>query len=138
MQNDAILTTASLAARLIRVFEGCKLVAYWDRTGKTWTVGFGHTLTAHEGMRITQAQADEFLVSDCAPLLDLVTGLPLLKAAVLVSFGYNCGIGALRRVMSGEIQLQQYGRTSGGVELPGLAARRDLEAALIESATLGT
>jgi lysozyme len=112
--------------------------AYWDKTGKVWTIGFGHTRTAREGMVITQQQADALFAADCVPLLQLVAERPVIQAAALVSFGYNCGAGALRELLAGEIYLPQYGRRSGGVELAGLAARRDLEAALIQASKVGT
>ena len=126
------MTIAILAARLIKVFEGCKLSAYWDATGRVWTIGFGHTKTAVRGMKITQQQAEELFQSDAAPLLAIVVDKPILEAAALVSFGYNCGIGALHRLLAGEISIDTYGTTSGGVTLPGLVSRRQLEAALIE------
>ena len=125
------MTTAELSTRLIQSFEGCKLTAYWDKTGKIWTIGFGHTKTAKAGMVITQLQADELFVQDCFQLLATVSDKPIFEAAALVSFGYNCGLSALHRLLAGEISLFSYGRTSGGVALSGLAARRDLESALI-------
>lgn len=126
------MTVTKLAARLIRVFEGCKLTAYWDKTGKVWTIGYGHTKTAKQGMKITHDEAVRLLEQDMAILLRMVAGKPPLEAAALVSFGYNCGAGALRRLLDGEISIEKYGRTSGGVELPGLVARRELEAALVD------
>ena len=83
------MTTAELSARLIQSFEGCKLTAYWDKTGKIWTIGFGHTKTAKAGMVITQLQADELFVQDCFQLLATVSDKPIFEAAALVSFGYN-------------------------------------------------
>jgi GH24 family phage-related lysozyme (muramidase) len=82
-------------------------------------------------MVITRAQADERFAADIAPLLPLVAGRPVVEAAALVSFGYNCGEGALKRLLAGQIDFK-YGRTSGGVELPGLVARRALEEMLVE------
>ena len=83
-------------------------------------------------------------MDDSAPLIALVKDRPLVEAAALVSFGYNCGIGALKRVLAGEIEIAHeefcvrdsrapYGEMSGGVRLAGLYARRQLEAALIEA-----
>lgn len=125
------MTVATLATRLIQTFEGIRLIAYWDRTGHVWTIGYGHTKDVTGSMIITQAQADAFLIEDCAPLLLMVAGRPTLEAAALVSFGFNCGAGALANVLSGRIVLENYGLTSHGVRLPGLVARRALEAALI-------
>lgn len=136
------MTIALLAAKLIQVFEGCKLKAYWDPTGKVWTIGFGHTKKVTCGDTITFEQAVELFAQDAAPLIALVQDRLLVEAAALVSFGYNCGIGALQRVLSGDIRVVgeqfvangvPYGEVSGGVHLPGLATRRGLEAALVEA-----
>ena len=136
------MTIALLATKLIQSFEGCKLTAYWDNTGKVWTIGFGHTKKVTCGDAITFDQAVVLLEQDAAPLIALVQDRPLVEAAALVSFGYNCGIGALERVLSGDIQVVgeqfmadgvSYGEVSGGAHLPGLAARRGLEASLVEA-----
>jgi lysozyme len=135
------MTIAQLAAKLIQTFEGCKLTAYWDPNGKVWTIGFGHTKVVTRGDVITLEKAVELLAEDSAPLITLVQDRPLLEAASLVSFGYNCGIGALKRVLNGEITVDHeefmagpnaYGESAGGTKLPGLVSRRQLEAALIE------
>ena len=136
------MTIALLAAKLIQSFEGCKLTAYWDKTGKVWTIGFGHTKKVTNGDTITFDQAVALFEQDSALLIALVQDRPLVEAAALVSFGYNCGIGALQRVLGGSIHIEHeefmageipYGETSGGVRLPGLYSRRQLEAALVES-----
>lgn len=136
------MTLPLLAAKLIQSFEGCKLMAYWDPTGQTWTIGFGHTKNVISYDKITLEEAVRFFEQDSAPLIALVKDRPLIEAAALVSFGYNCGIGALKRVLSGSIHIDHeefmagdssYGDTSRGVRLAGLFARRQLEAALIES-----
>jgi GH24 family phage-related lysozyme (muramidase) len=136
------MTVATLAAALIRSFEGCKLAAYWDATGKKWTIGFGHTLNVKQHDTCTMEQAAEWLAQDCAPLFQDVAGLSLIEAAALVSFGYNCGQLPLHWIEIGEITISDerfwfgdkpYGETSGGQHLPGLEARRHLEASLIEA-----
>ncbi|MBO7695433.1 MAG: lysozyme [Methanobrevibacter sp.] len=48
---------------LIKKFEGCKLTAYQDVVG-VWTIGYGHISGVKKGMKITQAQADEYLKKD--------------------------------------------------------------------------
>lgn len=152
------MTTAMLAAKLIQVFEGCRLVAYQDPTG-TWTIGFGHTLGVVAGMTCTQAQADAWFIADSAPLLSLVSNKSPLEGAALVSFGYNCGMWSLANYLSGKIRVTNqprlgadpgspvdyyfidvlnglpFGERSKGVVLPGLQSRRALEAALIATAT---
>lgn len=138
------MTIALLASKLIQFAEGCRLRAYFDRTGKCWSIGYGSCYGVTPGMEITLAEAVERWHVDSAPLIELVKHLPLVEAAMLVSFGYNCGIVALKRVLSGEIEVTHeefmvkdrrapYGEMSGGVKLAGLYARRQLEAALIEA-----
>ena len=51
--------------KLIKQFEGCRLIAYQCSAG-VWTIGYGHTAGVHKGMKITQAQADEYLKQDVA------------------------------------------------------------------------
>jgi lysozyme len=141
------VTIALLAAKLIQSFEGCKLTAYWDPTGKVWTIGFGHTKKVTNGDTITFDQAVALFEQDSAPLIALVQDRPLVEAAALVSFGYNCGIGALMSVIAGRIKIEDehfigqggapYGEVSGGVPLPGLRSRRQLEAALVEASRGG-
>ena len=85
-----MMSTASLAAALIRVFEGCRLEAYED-SGGVWTIGFGHTFGVKQGMTCTPDEADAWLSEDAKPLLDATATLPGIAAAAYVSFGYNCG-----------------------------------------------
>lgn len=49
---------------LIKQFEGLKLIAYKPFPNDKWTIGYGHTQGVHAGMRITQKQANEFLMLD--------------------------------------------------------------------------
>ena len=50
---------------LIKQFEGWRLAAYQCSAG-AWTIGYGHTAGVHKGMKLTQAQADEYLKQDIA------------------------------------------------------------------------
>lgn len=134
-------SVAEVAARIIQLAEGCKLKAYWDVTGKVWTIGFGHTgPDVHQGLEITYERAVELLGQDTAALIERVKDRPVLEAGAMVSFGYNLGAHALKRLLTNSIQTgrdgfmadgQRYGAKSGGVELAGLVARRRLEAMLI-------
>lgn len=134
------MTAAQIAACIQRLAEGCHLVAYWDPNGKVWTIGYGHTAGVVEGQTCTVEQAEAWLEEDNAALVAMVAGLPLFQAAALLDFGFNCGSGALHRVLTGDITVTEdgfltsdgslYGRVSGGVVLGGLDARRKLEAAL--------
>jgi lysozyme len=142
------LTIALLAAKLIQVFEGCKLKAYWDKTGKVWTIGFGHTLGVKQGDVCTPGQAAMWLEEDSADLIKLVKDRPLVEAAALVSFGYNLGKLPLTRVLVNDIIIKDsrfwadsspegpmvpFGESSGGMHLLGLERRRALEGALVEA-----
>lgn len=126
-----------LATPLLHVFEGLRLKAYRD-SGGVLTVGFGHTgpvdgqpLT--EATTITIEKAYELFEADAAPLLKIVDGLPLTAAAAYVSFGYNCGAGALRRVLAGQAKHGDFIHDRRGNVSPGLVSRRALEAALIQA-----
>lgn len=137
------MTPVKLAGTIIRVCEGCKLEAYWDKTGKVWTIGFGTTLDVKEGDKINLSDAYFFLERDSTVLVKMLekTTYSNVAKAALISFGYNCGAGALARVIGGDITAEEdgfytkegvpYGKTSGGKPLVGLDARRKLECALI-------
>jgi lysozyme len=125
------MTAIDLATRLIRVFEGIRLAAYQD-SGGIWTIGFGHTKGVKSGDVCDLVQAQTWLTEDFQPLLKQVEGLKPLVAAAYLSFGYNCGAGALRRVLGGESKLEDFNHDRKGKVLAGLVARRALEAALIE------
>lgn len=134
------VTLTELAGALISVFEGCELTAYRD-VGGVFTVGFGHTGKVNgqpiaAGMTITQDEANAFLQEDAFPLFRLVSGLPILEAAALVSFGFNCGSAALLSVVQGHSTLIDYDkitdRETGAVSVSlGLQRRRMLEEVLI-------
>ena len=131
------ITLPELAAQLIRSFEGCRLVAYRDSVG-VWTIGFGHTLGVAAGQTITMEQAEAFLAQDMASLLAMVKDKPLVEAAALVSFGYNCGAASLANVLAGKSALTEFvhakDRATGAmVVLSGLEMRRGVEDALIRA-----
>lgn len=125
-------STAELTAALLAVFEGARLQAYQD-SGGVWTIGIGHTKDVHAGMVITHEQAVQFMIEDQAGLLGLVGGRPALEAAALCSFGFNCGLQRLKDVLAGKdsIDLPRHTQDRKGNTLPGLVARRRLEAMLI-------
>ena len=100
------MTTSANGRKLIERFEGCKLHAYKVAIG-IWTIGYGHTSFAgpprvHEGLTITQEEADELLAKDLAiperTVNDLVK-VPLTQNQfdALVSLVYNVGAGNFRR-----------------------------------------
>lgn len=127
------VTSIQLASALIQVFEGLKLTAYRD-SGGILTIGFGHTgPDVVEGMKITLERAQELLIKDQSLIIKLIEkrNLPLIESAALISFGYNCGTGALLRVLDGHFFLTDWIKDHKGNTLPGLVARRNLEETLI-------
>jgi len=143
------------ALPLVIYFEGCEkrrggmVYPYLDRLASppVWTRGYGRTYGICEdspGITGEEAKKElrEGLVSYSCAMLKLAAPIatkPQSHAAV-VSWCWNCGIGAfrvsrLRRAINeGNWEkaavLIARPRTAGGVELKGLVRRRDAEAAL--------
>jgi lysozyme len=134
---------------LIEQAEGCRLTAYPDpgTGGDPWTIGTGHTgPDVHEGLTITQAQADDLLRQDLARFEQGVAALVAGHLTTqdqfdaLVSFAFNLGLGAfggssLLRLHNGGTYAAAAGEFgkwihSNGRVLPGLVRRRAAEAAL--------
>lgn len=140
---------------LIKQFEGCRLIAYQCSAG-VWTIGYGHTAGVHKGMKITQAQADEYLKQDVAKFEKYVNNpsyvpftdkLNQNQFDALVSFAFNLGQGNVKKLCTGRVMnqipsaMQQYCKAAGKT-LPGLQRRRKAEATLynkrVESCTGAT
>lgn len=125
-----------LAAALISVFEGCKLTAYKD-SGGVWTIGIGHTgPDIIEHVVITLDQAQIYFIADQKELIKIVD-LPQYSAickAALISFGFNCGQSALRKVLTGHDYINNpvHCTDRHGNVLPGLQTRRRLESLLTQ------
>ena len=128
---------------LIKQFEGCWLAAYQCSAG-VWTIGYGHTAGVHKGMKITQAQAEEYLKHDVAKFEKYVNNpsyvpftdkLNQNQFDALVSFAFNLGQGNVKKLCTGRVMnqipsaMQQYCKAAGKT-LPGLQRRRKAEAAL--------
>ena len=126
--------------QLIKQFEGCRLVAYWDVNG--YSIGYGHhAADIVKGQKITQEEADAFLVKDVAKFEKAVNGLKYdfnqNQFDALVDFAYNCGAGNLlkltanntRTIKEISFKIPAYCK-AGGVALPGLLNRRRAEQAL--------
>ena len=129
---------------LIKQWEGVRLDAYLCPAG-VWTIGYGHTRTAVEGMAITEAEAEALLQQDLALFeaevaravdVDLTDN----QFAALVSWAYNIGTGAMRRsslirkLNAGEYdavpgELARWNKVQGKV-VKGLSNRRAAEAGL--------
>lgn len=134
---------------LIREFEagphgGPALRSYLCPAG-IWTIGYGHTRTAKQGMTITPEQADTLLLQDLSEAERIVEDYVDVRLtdnqfAALVSFAFNVGAGSfsrstlLRVLNAGEYglvpdQLKRWVRANGKV-LAGLVRRRKEEATL--------
>ena len=126
-------TSSQLASALIAVFEGERLRAYRD-SGGVLTIGIGHTgPDVTEGMTITHEQAVTLFQKDKMDILSLLAGRPPTEVAALASFGFNCGRGALQKVLAGTdtIDNPRHRTDRSGSVLPGLVTRRRLEMALM-------
>ena len=122
---------------LIKQFEGCRLTAYKCPAG-VWTIGYGHTAGVKEGMKISQAQAELYLLDDLQKYVDKVNKYDAKykwrqnEFDALVSFCYNVGnVDQLtangtrsRQVIAEKILLYNKG---GGKVLAGLVRRRKAE-----------
>lgn len=147
MDNPTRISGRGVA--LIEQAEGCRLTAYPDpgSGGDPRTIGSGHTgPDVHEGLTITQAQADALLRQDLARFERGVAALVAGHATTqgqfdaMVSFAFNLGIGALAGSSLLRLHRQgafgaaaaEFGKWThaGGRVLPGLVRRRAAEAAL--------
>lgn len=132
------MKTSKAGIDLIKKFEGCILTAYKPVSAeKYYTIGYGHYgPDVAPGMKISQAQADAFLISDLKKYESAVnsTGLVLNQNQfdALVSFTYNCGAGNLKKLVKNRSMNQiadallAYNKGSGKV-LAGLTRRRQAE-----------
>jgi lysozyme len=85
---------------LIKEFEGLHLVPYLC-PGGVWTIGYGHTRTVRAGMKITEAEADQFLTEDLRLVGAALQRLVLVplddnEFAALASFVFNVGSGSFQ------------------------------------------
>lgn len=151
----AFSAAAAIAATvLLPGFEGKSNVAYWDKTGKVWTLCYGTTKGVKQGDRATDAECVQMAARDAQEhgigIGQCVrVAVPLDSRVALVSFAYNVGIGNfcksgvnqalnagdLARACS-RINMSDAGKPqwiySGGVKLPGLVKRRAAERAYCE------
>lgn len=138
------MTVGQKGLELIKSFEGCKLKAYKPvATEKYWTIGYGHYgADVTEGMTITKAQAEKYLIADCQKFAKAVDKLCLKlnsnQRDALISFAYNCGEGNLKKLVAGRTLSQiadaflLYTK-AGGKVLKGLERRRKAERELFLS-----
>ena len=129
---------------LIKKSESCRLKAYKCPAGK-WTISYGLTGDwVHEGMEISQDEADQLfnshLVQFDASVQRLCPDAAPNQHSAMVSLAYNIGTGAFAK--SSVCRLHNAGRfaeaaqafalwnRAGGKVLSGLVKRRAAEAAL--------
>lgn len=137
-----------IAAPLIKKWEGLRLSPYICAAGFP-TIGYGHVIPSINHPNITASQAEKMLEQDMAKFkIQLLVASPSLvgasaqRRAALISFVFNLGIGRYRsstlkrKVDVGdwegakrEIVKWVFG---GGRKLPGLVARRNDEALLLD------
>ncbi len=91
------------AIDIIKEFEGCELTAYKD-TGGVWTIGYGSIDDVHEGLTITQQEAEERLqkhfgkmAADVRKLIIFPDLLDENKMCAILSLVYNIGVEAFRK-----------------------------------------
>lgn len=127
---------------IIKSCEKCKLTAYKALPSeKDFTIGWGHMGSdVTEGMKITQAAADELLKKDLEKFENYVTHyakkyaleLNVNQFSALVSFTYNCGPKNLDKLLKGRNLLQiadkmlDFNHANGKV-YSGLTKRRQRE-----------
>lgn len=143
------------AEALIKRFEGCRLQAYDDATGKPLaaddtpqgipTIGWGRTRGVRPGMVCTQAQADAWFEREIERVTDGVLELVRrdpsdTQLGAMVSLAYNIGLAGFARSTvlkafnrgDDESAARAFGlwNKSRGRVVPGLTRRRKAEAEL--------
>lgn len=90
------MTISRKGLALIKDFEGLRLGAYLCPAG-VWTIGYGHTKGVKPSQKISQEQADDFLIEDVAPVERLLNALGINfrqeQFDALVSWIFNLGSG---------------------------------------------
>jgi lysozyme len=141
---------------LVKHFESFFPKAYWDRTGKCWTIGYGHTGLQHKdgtvqkGRKVSHEEALKLLDYDMNQFEARVAALIKVELMqhefdALVSFDFNTGGLTLekgrlstlaRRVNERRMDLAAaqfpLWNKSGGAVLRGLTRRRAAERAMFK------
>ena len=137
------MKTSTNGIEFIKSFEGFIPYAYDDLTEKrvnkgdtckgTLTIGYGHTGSdVYKGQTCTKEQATKWLADElhtCEKAVSNYKGLNQNQFDALVSFSYNCGTGALAKVMqvADPTEKMKLYTKSKGIELKGLVRRRKAE-----------
>lgn len=149
---DPVITMSEDGQKVLKYFESCRLQAYWDATGKCWTIGWGHTgPDVYEGLMITQARADDLLSTrletEFVPgVLAVITrSMDQCQMDAMTDLAYNVGVAAfqsstlVRKFNAGDIEgtADEFLRwnKSGGQVLLGLRRRRAADRALFLGAS---
>ena len=148
VQVDSLPPTKIKNLDFIKESEALRLKAYLPTPNDKWTIGYGHTKTAKQGMTITAEQAEVLLRSDVAwvekVILDTVkVKLNQNQFDALGSLIFNIGgtnfktSSVLRRLNEGKYQeaadaflmwVKQKNKTTGKMDtLKGLVIRRNKE-----------
>lgn len=125
-----------IASALISVFEGPEHLKAFQDPGGVWTIGRGHTgKDVIPGLEISHNRSLELFDKDEEHLIVMVADKPPWGAAAYISFGYNCGYGALSAVLNGMGTILDPRHTTDrrGHVLAGLVSRRKLEHLMVES-----
>jgi len=97
----------------IKKWEGYRGEAYKPTKDDVWTIGWGHTTTAKEGMKITEEEAEELFRWDLEWVEDAINDLVTVPVSqkqfdALASLTYNIGrtqfrnSSVLRRLNNGD------------------------------------
>ena len=128
--------------KLIKFFEGCKLDAYYCPSN-VLTIGYGHTKTVHEGMTITQEEADNLLnldIREFEKYVQSIVKVPLKQHQfdALVSWTFNLGpYNLMNSTLLKELNSSNYSKVPSEIKrwnksnnkvLYGLVKRREAEA----------
>lgn len=137
-ESDDHMLPSQGCYNLIKKWEGFSSKAYKCPAG-VWTIGYGHTATARQGMSITRVEAELLLQKDVSHFAKAVNNLVTIEVNqnqfdALVSFTYNIGVNAftnstlLKNLNSGAYHLaaKQFDRWvyAGQTKLAGLVTRR--------------
>lgn len=97
MDTKKYTKAIEIATEQLKIDEGCRLTAYQDTVG-VWTIGYGHTGGVKKGDKITQKEADDFLLGDVIEAAIDASSLPVdfdglnaVRQAVLINMAFNLG-----------------------------------------------
>jgi GH24 family phage-related lysozyme (muramidase) len=137
----------SKGLELLKSFESCSLKAYKGTGESNYTIGWGHCNASIKSTdKITQAQADAYLVEDLKYFENLVTtnaskfSLNQNQFDALVDYTYNRGIKGLKELISNSKSISDISKNiliywgSNTAVKTGLMKRRNAEKTLFDTA----